>query len=90
MTGLSIPVDSGVLLPLEVILILDLVLFAHVLDFEEDISLMYMNGNECLSLLSDKFVHVSIQAHLGKSAHDSNDISLLLHNRVHIGRVRVT
>ena len=58
MAGLSIPVDSGVLLPLEVILVLNLVLFAKFLNLKEDISLMYMDCNECLSLLSYKFVHV--------------------------------
>ena len=77
MTGISIPVNSGVLLPFEVILILDLVLFAQFLDLEEDISLMDMNCNEGFGLLSDQFVHV-LEAHCGKLFHDSNDIFLFL------------
>jgi len=77
LTGVSIPVNSGVLLPFEVILVLDLVGFAQILDFVEDISLMDMNCNECLSLLSDQFVHV-FEAHFGKSFHDSNNFSLFL------------
>lgn len=77
MSSISIPVNSGVLLPFEVILVLDLMLFAQVLDFKEDISLMYMNCNECLSLLSDQFVHV-FETHLGKYIHESNNFSLFL------------
>jgi len=73
----GVPVDSCVLLPLKVILVLDLVEFAQILDLEEDISLMDMNSNKCLSLLSDKFVHV-FKTHVGKSFHDSKDISLFL------------
>ena len=52
-------------------------LFAQVLDFKEDISLMYMNCNECLSLLSDQFVHV-FETHVGKMLHDTNDEFLIL------------
>ena len=77
LSGLNIPVDSGVLLPLEVIFVLDLVLFAQFLDLEEDISLMDMNCNEGFGLLSDQFVHV-LEAHCGKLFHDSNDIFLFL------------
>tara|TARA_B110000285_G_scaffold185909_1_gene211019 strand:- start:32 stop:634 length:603 start_codon:yes stop_codon:yes gene_type:complete len=76
-TSFGIPVDSGILLPFEVILILNLVLFAQFLDFKEDISLMDMNSNKCFSLLSDQFVHV-FEAHLGKIFHDTKDISLFL------------
>jgi hypothetical protein len=77
LTGVGIPVDSSVLLPLEVVLVLDLVGFAQFLDFKEDISLMDMNCNECLSLLSDQFVHV-FEAHVGKLFHDSDNFSLFL------------
>ena len=63
-------------MPFEIVLVFDLVLFAQLLDFEEDISLMYMNGNECLSLLSNQLVHV-FETHVGEVFHDSNNISLL-------------
>ena len=77
LSGFGVPVDSGVLLPLEIVLVLDLVLFAQFLDLEEDISLMDMNGNEGFGLLSDEFVHV-FEAHSGKLFHDSNDVFLFL------------
>ena len=77
LTGVGIPVNSGVLLPFEIVLVLDLVGFAQFLDFEEDISLMDMNCDECLGLLSDQFVHV-FEAHVGKLFHDSNNFSLFL------------
>ena len=77
LSSVSIPVNSSVLLPFEVILVLDLMKFAQFLNFKKDISLMYMNSNKCLGLLSDQFVHV-FETHVGKCFHDSNNFSLFL------------
>jgi hypothetical protein len=77
LSSISIPINSSVLLPFEIILVLDLVLFTQFLDFKEDISLMDMNCNHCFSLLSDQFVHV-FETHVRKSFHDTKDISLFL------------
>jgi hypothetical protein len=53
------------------------VLLAVLLDVDEEISLMDVDGNESFSLLSDQFVHIH-EAHKRKLAHDSKDVLLSL------------
>jgi len=71
------PFDSSVLSPLEVIGILDSMLFGLSMDEIEDLDLMHMDCYECLNFHSLKLVKV-IQAHLTELSHHSMDFFLFL------------